>query len=147
MTAAGRRAARNWDVALAIAVGGALGGGLRELATRLGPARPAAFPWSTFLVNVSGCFALGALVIYISEVWRPSRYSRPFLGTGVLGGFTTFSTYAVQTTELLRADQVPVAAAYLAGTALAALIATWAGIELARWSADTTGRRKRRRYS
>jgi len=131
---------RRWDVALVIGAGGALGGGLRWTLNRAWPATPGHFPWATFVENVSGCLVLGALMVFLLDVWRPSRYARPFLAIGVLGGFTTFSAYTADTGALLRAGQVPMALTYLFGTLVVALAATWTGIFLARSAAGTNPR-------
>jgi len=114
----------------------ALGGGLGALA-RYGlaqalPTPPGGFPWSTFVTNVLGCFLIGVLMVLITEVWSAHRLLRPFLGTGVLGGFTTFSTYAVEIRGLLRPGEVPLAFAYLAGTLAAALLAVILAVWLTR---------------
>jgi fluoride exporter len=120
------------DVLLVVAVGGALGSlgrwGLGEALAGSG----SSFPWATFLENVSGSFALGALVVVLLERWPRSRYLRPFLGVGILGGFTTFSTYALDLRTLVAADRLALAVAYLAGTLLAALLAAWLGMTAAR---------------
>ena len=52
------------------------------------------FPWAIFAVNVSGSFVLGLLMVYVLDVWPPRRFLRPFLAVGLIGGYTTFSTYA-----------------------------------------------------
>ena len=125
-----------------IAIGGALGSLARwGLAAAL-PHQPGAFPWATFLENVSGCLLIGALMVLLAEVWPPSRYLRPFLGIGVLGGYTTFSTYMLDTRALLVTGHPGAAAAYLLGSLAAGLAAVWAGvallrsaIRLARWRA------------
>lgn len=115
-----------WPVVGAVAAGGAVGACGRYGAARLWPQAPGAFPWTTFWVNVTGCAAIGALMVLIAEVWTAHRLARPFLGTGVLGGYTTFSTYAVETRRLIDAHQAGTAAAYAAATAAAALGAVWA---------------------
>jgi CrcB protein len=107
----------------------ALGGGLGALA-RYGlalaiPGHPGRFPWATFLTNVSGCFLIGVLMVLVAGA---HRLVRPFFGVGVLGGFTTFSTYAVELHGLLRMGDVGVAFAYLAGTLLSALLAVLIGV-------------------
>jgi CrcB protein len=131
---------RRWDVALVIAAGGVIGGAMRWLINEALPRAEDGFPWPTFVENVSGCLLLGALVVFLLDVWRPHRYARPFLAIGVLGGFTTFSAYTVETLELLRGGQAPVAMAYLFGTVILGLLATWTGIAVARKVAGVSPR-------
>lgn len=121
------------DVVGAVALGGAIGAVVRWAISSAWPTAPGTFPWSIFVVNVVGCLAIGILLVLLTEVaGRPHRLARPFFGTGVLGGFTTFSTYAVDAERLLAAGQVPVALAYLFGTLAAALLAAQAGVSLTR---------------
>ena len=72
------------------------------------------------------------LVVVLLERWPHSRYLRPFLGVGILGGFTTFSAYALDLRTLVAADRLSLAVTYLAGTLIAALLAAWLGIAAAR---------------
>ena len=127
-----RSSTRRWDVALVIAAGGAMGGAARWLVNQVWPPTTGTFPWSTFVENVTGCLLLAALMVFLLDVWSPGRYLRPFLGTGVLGGYTTFSTYTADTAGLLRAGQTPVAIWYLFGTLAAGLAATWIGMATVR---------------
>ena len=122
----------HWDVAAVVAAGGAVGGLARYGLNEALPQATSGFPWSTFVENVSGCALLGALLVYLLEVRAPSRYLRPLLGVGVLGGFTTFSAYTAELRELLLAGRAPLALAYLAASLLAGLLATVAGISIAR---------------
>lgn len=116
----------------AVAVGGALGALARYGVGVALPHRPGAFPLGTVAVNVLGGLLIGALIVVVAERGRGHPLARPFLGTGVLGGFTTFSTYAVDAQQLIAAGRVAQAGAYLAGTLIAALVATWVGLALAR---------------
>lgn len=77
-----------WDVLLAISAGGALGSLARWGVGALVPWTGSTFPWATFIENISGGFALGALMVFVLDVWPPRRYLRPFLGVGVLGGYS-----------------------------------------------------------
>ena len=115
-----------------VAVGGGLGSIARYGLGRVWPTPPGGFPWATFAVNVLGCFLIGMLMVLITEVWPAHRLARPFLGVGVLGGFTTFSSYAADVRGLLRPGTVPLALGYLLGTLLAALLAVIAGVWLTR---------------
>jgi fluoride exporter len=116
----------------AVAVGGVLGALVRYGVGLLLPHQSGMFPWATLLINVSGGLLMGALIVAVAERGRGHPLTRPFLGTGVLGGFTTFSTYTVDAQQLIAAGRVGVAGAYLAGTLVAALVATWVGLALAR---------------
>lgn len=130
-----------WAVLLSIAAGGAIGAGGRYELGVLFPAAPPAFPWTTFAINAAGCLFIGVLMVLVSDVWSGRRLVRPFLGVGVLGGFTTFSAYAVELQQLVAAGAVGVAAAYLAGTAIVALGATWLGLAATRRIVHATGAR------
>jgi len=127
-----------WDILLVVAAGGALGSLARWALGQALIAPPGGFPWATFLANVSGAFAIGVLMVFVLDVWPPSRYVRPFLGVGVLGGFTTVSTYMLDTRALIAADRAPLAASYLLGTLAAGLAAVWAGILLTRLATRRT---------
>jgi fluoride exporter len=116
----------------AVAVGGALGALARYGVGLALPHGGRTFPLATFVINVVGCFLIGALIVAVTERTQAHPLVRPFLVTGILGGFTTFSTYAVDAEQLLAAGRVGTAAAYLVGTLAAAVAATWAGIGLAR---------------
>ncbi|WP_127130560.1 fluoride efflux transporter CrcB [Georgenia sp. SYP-B2076] len=121
------------DIPLVIAAGGALGAVARYGLSVALPRGPGSFPWSTFLTNVLGCLLIGALMVVLTEVaGRPHRLVRPFVGVGVLGGFTTFSTYAVDTLRMVDAGAPATAFAYLLGTLLGALLAVEAGMVMTR---------------
>lgn len=136
-----QRAELHWPVLAAIAVGGALGALARYgLQTAL-PTGPADFPWATFLVNVSGCLLIGVLMVVITEVRQAHRLVRPFLGVGVLGGYTTFSTYVVDVQRAVAAGAPLTGLVYLAATMLAAVAAVVAGMWLTRWVASRAGAR------
>ncbi|GAA2249446.1 MULTISPECIES: fluoride efflux transporter CrcB [Kitasatospora] len=115
-----------------VALGGMLGSAVRYAAGLLWPTAPTAFPWTTLVVNVVGCAVIGAFLVQITEGRTPHPLLRPFFGTGVLGGFTTFSTYAVDVRRLVGHGQTAQGLAYLAGTLLAALAAVWGASALTR---------------
>ncbi|GHG69629.1 fluoride efflux transporter FluC [Streptomyces griseocarneus] len=114
-----------WPVLCAVSLGGAAGAAARYGAGLLWPTANGTFPWTTLLVNAVGCALIGVLLVTIAEAGTPHRLARPFLGTGVLGGFTTFSTYAVDIEELVRDGHAGTAAAYAAATLCAAMAAVW----------------------
>ncbi len=123
---------RQGPVVAAVAAGGVLGAVARYGAGIAWPTGPAAFPWTTFGVNVLGAALIGVLLVLVTDVWSGRRLVRPFLGTGVLGGFTTFSTYAVDGQRLLSGGHAGLGSAYLAGTVVAALAAVTAAARLTR---------------
>ncbi|TWG04203.1 fluoride efflux transporter CrcB [Streptomyces brevispora] len=119
-------------VVAVIALGGAAGASARYGASLLWPTATDGFPWTTLLVNVIGCAVIGVFMVVISEVWAAHRLVRPFFGTGVLGGFTTFSTYAVDIERLIDGGRARSGLAYLGLTLLAALAAVWSAVWLTR---------------
>jgi fluoride exporter len=113
-------------VLAAVAVGGAIGASARYGAALLWPTATDAFPWTTLGVNAVGCAVIGAFMVLITEVWAAHHLVRPFFGTGVLGGFTTFSTYATDVRRLIDDGHPRTALAYLALTLALALAVVWA---------------------
>ncbi|MDQ0792655.1 fluoride efflux transporter CrcB [Streptomyces sp. B1I3] len=120
------------DVLAVIAVGGALGAVARFEAARLWPTDAGAFPWTTMTVNAVGCLVIGVFLVAVTEVFPVHRLLRPFFGTGVLGGFTTFSTYSVDIERLVGDGHAGLALTYLAATLAAALSAVSTGAWVAR---------------
>ncbi|MEU4117538.1 fluoride efflux transporter CrcB [Kitasatospora sp. NPDC028055] len=115
-----------------VAAGGAIGA-LARYAAGLGwGTGPSAFPWTTLLVNVVGCAVIGVFLVVVTEGRPAHPLLRPFFGTGVLGGFTTFSTYAVDVRRLLEAGRLGPGLAYLGLTLGGALGAVWAAAVLTR---------------
>jgi CrcB protein len=112
-------------VVAVVALGGALGATARYAAALWWPAQPGGLPWATFWTNVVGCAVIGVFMVVITDVWAAHRLVRPFFGTGVLGGFTTFSTYAVDIQKLVDAGHPRTGLVYLAATLLAALTSVW----------------------
>ena len=107
--------ARGRDLTLlAVAVGGAVGAWARLGLTELLPSEPGRWPWGTFLANIAGCVLLGYAGTRLMERLPPSTYRRPFVGTGVCGGLTTFSAFQLEVVQLGRDGHVGLAAAYLA---------------------------------
>lgn len=104
----------------AVSVGGALGAVLRWTISELAP-HSTGFPWATFAINVSGAFALALLPAL--AVVRRHQVLPLFLGTGLLGGYTTLSTFSEETRALWDAGSNAMAAGYVLATLAAALIA------------------------
>ncbi|MEP7021052.1 MAG: CrcB family protein [Pseudonocardiales bacterium] len=111
-----------------IALGGGIGSVLRYGLAWAVPAAHGGFPVATLITNLLGSLLLGALVVAVTEIWRPHRLVRPAFGTGLLGGFTTFSTFAVDT----RALALPVAVAYAVATVAGGLVLAAVGIAVVR---------------
>jgi CrcB protein len=108
-----------------VAVGGAMGAGLRWAALELGPTTTS-FPWVIFAVNVLGSALLGAITSHVRR--RPHRAQvGSLLGVGFCGGLTTMSTFAVEVAAFARDGRVELAAAYLAASTVAAVAAAWLG--------------------
>lgn len=113
----------------AVAAGGVLGAEARYGIGSVWQIPASGFPWATLSVNASGCLLIGVLMVLIGEVLdRPHRLLRPFVGVGVLGGFTTFSTYAVDVVVTADEGRVGVAVAYLVLTPPVAVAAVWVGV-------------------
>jgi len=109
---------------LAVAAGGALGALARYLVDRSIEARAfGLFPWSTFTINLSGCFVVGAVVAALVDRHHTPEWLRLGLVMGVLGGYTTFSTAMLETRSLAAAGRPALAAVYVVGTTLAGLLA------------------------
>jgi CrcB protein len=119
-------------IVLAVALGGGVGATARYAASLWWPAQPGGFPWATFWTNVVGCAVIGVFMVVITDVWAAHKLVRPFFGTGVLGGFTTFSTYAVDIQKLVDTGHPRTGLAYLAATLLAALTAVWLAVAATR---------------
>ncbi|MBO1331450.1 fluoride efflux transporter CrcB [Streptomyces sp. VRA16 Mangrove soil] len=150
--AAARPAARRREqwrgqapVIAAVSVGGAAGASARYGAALLWPTAPGAFPWTTLCVNAVGCAVIGVFMVVITEVWAAHHLVRPFFGTGVLGGFTTFSTYAVDIRTLTDGGHARTALGYLALTVCVALAAVWTAARLTRRVIERRSSRGRQR--
>jgi fluoride exporter len=135
-------------VLAAISAGGAVGSLARYGLGLAFPPGRTGFPWATFGINVVGSLLIGVLMVLVVEIWDAHPLIRPFLGVGILGGFTTFSTYVVDMQRLVDAGAAGTALAYLAGTLVAALAAVYVGLTvtrtaLGRWAGRPTTERER----
>lgn len=126
------RVVRAGDAGLlgAVAAGGVLGSLARYAVGLALPHPSGAFAWSTFLVNVTGSCAMGVLVVWVLSLHSPHPWLRPFLGVGVLGGWTTFSSYALDVHAMVQAGHDLVAAVYLLGSLVVGLVAVGIGVRL-----------------
>lgn len=126
---------------LAVAAGGALGATARYAVDVVAAAWDLAAPWATLTVNLVGCALMGVLVSAILA--HPSRHPlwRPFLGIGVLGGFTTFSAFAADAGLMGDEGAWAASAAYVIATLVGGLAAMWLGYSVG----HTLGRRGRAR--
>ncbi|GAB48780.1 fluoride efflux transporter FluC [Mobilicoccus pelagius] len=123
----------------AVFVGGAIGTLLRAAVGTALPAAAGTWPWATFLVNLTGAFLLGLLLESLARSGPDvggRRTLRLFAGTGLLGGYTTYSTFAVEITHLAAAP----ALAYATLTVSGGLLAAIAGVLLARHRTRRDGR-------
>lgn len=116
---------------LHVALGGAIGAVLR-FATNIGAQRLLAggFPYATVVVNVLGSFAMGLLSVALAK--KNLTALSPFLMTGILGGFTTFSAFSLDAVTLWEQDQQGLAFLYVSVSVLVSLGALAAGMALAR---------------
>jgi fluoride exporter len=97
-----------------VALGGVIGALARALIEQAWPHRPDSIGWATLIINVSGCFLIGALLGAIGRYRPEQELIRPFLGVGVLGGYTTFSTHMVEVQQLIEHGRFELGLAYLA---------------------------------
>lgn len=126
--------AHSLQVLLAVALGGALGASGRHLVSRLmlhwfG----SAFPWGTFTVNVAGSFLMGVLIETAALKLDLSNEMRAFLFVGILGGFTTFSSFALDAVTLFERGALMPSFLYVAGSVVLSLAGLFAGLSLMRW--------------
>ncbi len=118
---------------LAIAAGGAVGAMARHGVSRaalhlLGPN----FPWGTLAVNISGSFAMGLLIVWLSRHEPQSIALRAFLTVGLLGAFTTFSTFSLDAVTLYRDRTLMIAGAYVAASVMLSVFGLIGGIAVGR---------------
>ena len=118
---------------MAIALGGALGAVARHFISHWSVvALGNGFPWGTLTVNVVGCFALGVVVEVMALVWSPAAEWRAFLTVGVLGAFTTFSTFALDISILHERGEMLQAILYVTVSVAGSIAAIFAGMSLTR---------------
>lgn len=96
------------------------------------PSPAGGWPWATLLVNLTGCALIGALLAVLLARHPDSPWLRPFLVTGVLGGYTTFSTFAVETVQLVEDGAVLLAGGYVLVSVIGGVLAVVVGLTAGR---------------
>lgn len=117
-----------------VAVGGAIGSAARYLvggwfANRFGPS----FPYGTFVINVTGSFIIGLFLAFAHERVSLNPYWRLFFAVGVVGGYTTFSTFEYESVRLLQDGEMLLGSVYLVGSVVTGAVGAVAGIALGSW--------------
>jgi CrcB protein len=117
---------------LLVGLGGGMGAMARYGVSVAMPAPQGAWPWGTFLINVTGSLLIGILAGWVSAKGEAGEPWRLLLGVGVLGGYTTFSAYSLETLRLMERNDIAGAAAYSVGSVLAGLAAVALGVAIAK---------------
>ena len=120
---------------LLTALGGALGALARWTVGEALPPSPGGWPWATLLVNLTGCFLLGVLIAVLAARSPEPAWVRPFLAVGVLGGYTTYSTFAVEVVDLADDGALALAAGYVVVSVIGSVSAVAVGALTGRWTA------------
>ena len=121
------------SVVVAIAVGGAAGALSRYgLDTLIERHAESAFPWATFTINVTGCLAVGFIIAALTDRHHAPQWLRAGLVVGFCGGYTTFSTFAQESLDLLEGDRAAVALASVVLSVVVGITAVWVGARLGR---------------
>ena len=110
-----------------VALGGVIGAVARALIEAAWPHNPDTIGWATLIINVTGCLFIGALLGAIGRYRPEQELIRPFLGVGVLGGYTTFSTHIVEVLQMIEHGQPELGFAYLALQLVSGIIAVAVG--------------------
>jgi CrcB protein len=123
----------NPQLIIAVAIGGALGSVARYLVgIGSGKLLGLNFPWGTLIINVVGSFLIGAFVELFALRWDLSQFWRVFLTVGICGGFTTFSTFSLDTYLLMDRGEPWSASAYMVGSVVLSIGGLFAGLQLVR---------------
>lgn len=132
------------SVLLAVSLGGMIGSLGRYGVAEVVPTASDGWPWATFTVNITGCLAIGLLMVALLEAaTSPHPLARPLLGVGLLGGWTTFSSFAEDTRALDGGSGLGIAVGYLLASVVFGLLAVAAGIAVARWGMRLRVRHRR----
>ena len=120
-------------VIFGVALGGAFGASARYLLDRyIEQHSESVFPWSTFTINVTGCLVIGVVIEQLVDRHHLPAWIRVGIVVGVLGGFTTFSTFSQEIFSLLESNDVALALTYAGASVGAGLVAVYAGTLLGR---------------
>ncbi len=118
---------------LAVAIAGFLGAITRAaLGKTIQATVETVFPLGTFIINITGCFILSFFLTLTLERLKISPKLRLAIGTGFLGAYTTFSTFAVDSVNLIKSQQMLVSAAYILGTSFGCVVLAWLGVVTSR---------------
>ena len=115
-----------------VMIGGAVGAALRFGLSRAVPMVVGVWPWATFIANVLGSLLMGILAFWLVRKGAQGEQVRLLLGVGVLGGFTTFSTFSLEVGQMIENGQLVMAFGYAIASVLVGLTALFAGVALAR---------------
>ena len=120
-------------VFLAVAIGGAVGALARYGLDRVIERRSySVFPWATFTINATGCLLIGAVIAALVDRHHTPEWLRLGLVVGVLGGYTTFSTFAQETLDLMQEGRPSIAALYAFGSLAVGVTAVFIGVRIGR---------------
>jgi fluoride exporter len=121
-------------VSLAVAFGGAIGSLTRYGLDRLIERRSfSLFPWATFTINATGCLLIGVVIAALVDRHHLPAWVRLGVAVGILGGYTTFSTFAQETLDLIEEGRIPLALLYAAGSVSLGVVAVFAGMRAGRY--------------
>jgi fluoride exporter len=116
-----------------VMVGGGIGAVLRFQLGRILVTSPSGWPWGTFAANVVGGLLMGVLAAWLLRAGQGAENMRLLLGVGLLGGFTTFSSYSLELVQMVQNGQGLMAIIYAIGSAVIAVSALLAGLMLTQW--------------
>lgn len=123
----------NLQLIAAVALGGAIGSVARYLVgIGSGKLFGMAFPWGTLIINVTGSFLIGAFIGLFAMKWDLSQTARVFLTVGICGGFTTFSTFSLDSVYLMERGELAASAAYMIASVVLSVAALFAAMHLVR---------------
>jgi CrcB protein len=121
-----------WGVIAAVAMGGAVGSVARYFVAQIQHPTWTGFPYGIFVVNVSGGFVMGLLTELMALKFNVTPETRAFLTTGVMGGYTTFSTFSLESALLIQRGALVTATGYVVGSAVLSILALFCGLWIVR---------------